>query len=51
MKVNETTNLQNGELFNDILQMIYSAKQRAEYQVNTTIIDLYWLLCIRTCCK
>jgi len=22
--------------------MIYSAKQKAEYQVNSTIIDLYW---------
>lgn len=34
--------LQNGKMFDDILQMIYSAKQKAEYQVNTTIIDLYW---------
>lgn len=28
--------------FDPILQMIYKAKQKAEYQVNTTIIDLYW---------
>ena len=38
MKVNEATNLQNGELFDDILQMIYSAKQRAEYLENETIL-------------
>ena len=25
-----------------VIHMIYSAKQKAEYQVNTTIIDLYW---------
>ena len=29
-------------VFEDILGMIYSAKQKAEYQVNSTIIDLYW---------
>lgn len=32
----------NIELFNDVLSMIYSAKQKAEYQVNSTIIELYW---------
>lgn len=40
--MDEIIDLQNGGMFDDILQMIYSAKQRAEYQVNTTIIDLYW---------
>ncbi|MBQ4415145.1 MAG: hypothetical protein II861_03510, partial [Methanomicrobium sp.] len=30
------------EEFDPILHLIYSAKQKAEYQVNTTIIDLYW---------
>lgn len=30
------------ENFNPVLEMIYSAKQKAEYQVNTTVIDLYW---------
>lgn len=29
-------------VFEDVLGMIYSAKQKAEYQVNSTIIDLYW---------
>ena len=29
-------------LFDDVLSMIYSAKQKAEYQVNSTIIELYW---------
>lgn len=33
---------QSGKMFDDILQMIYDAKQKVEYQVNTTIIDLYW---------
>ena len=28
--------------FDDILQMIYAAKSKAEYQVNATVIDLYW---------
>lgn len=37
----EIINVPN-EDFDSILQMIYSAKQKAEYQVNTTIIDLYW---------
>ena len=29
-------------VFEDVLGMIYSAKQKVEYQVNSTIIDLYW---------
>lgn len=29
-------------IFDDVLGMIHSAKQKAEYQVNSTIIDLYW---------
>ena len=29
-------------MFDDILSMIYLAKRKAEYQVNTTIIELYW---------
>lgn len=41
-KLNEIIDLQNGGMFNDILEMIHIAKQKAEYQVNTTIIDLYW---------
>ena len=28
-------------IFDDVLGMIHSAKQKAEYQVNSTIIDLY----------
>ena len=28
-------------VFENVLGMIYSAKQKAEYQVNSTIIDLY----------
>ena len=31
-------------VFEDVLGMIYSAKQKAEYQVNSTIIDLYWCI-------
>ena len=31
-------------LFDDVLGMIYSAKQKAEYQVNSTIIELYWAI-------
>ncbi|WP_330617586.1 PDDEXK nuclease domain-containing protein [Pseudobutyrivibrio sp.] len=30
------------EMFDDILNMIYSAKKKAEFQVNSTVIDLYW---------
>lgn len=30
------------EMFDDILNMIYSAKQKAEFQVNSTVIELYW---------
>ncbi len=33
---------QSGRMFDDILQMINLSKQKAEYQVNKTIIDLYW---------
>ena len=29
-------------VFENVLGMIYSAQQKAEYQVNSTIIDLYW---------
>ena len=29
-------------VFENVLGMIYSAKQKADYQVNSTIIDLYW---------
>ena len=29
-------------IFDDVLGMIHSAKQKAEYQVNSTTIDLYW---------
>ena len=29
-------------MFDDILNMIYSAKQKAEFQVNSTVIELYW---------
>ena len=29
-------------VFENVLGMIYSAKQKAEYQVNSSIIDLYW---------
>lgn len=29
-------------VFENVLGMIYSAKQKVEYQVNSTIIDLYW---------
>ena len=29
-------------IFDDVLGMIHQAKQKAEYQVNSTIIDLYW---------
>lgn len=31
-------------VFEDVLGMIYSAKQKAEYQVNSTIIDLYYMI-------
>ena len=31
-------------LFDDVLGMIYSAKQKAEHQVNSTIIELYWAI-------
>lgn len=39
--MNDMAMIQTDE-FDPILQMIYAAKQKAEYQVNTTIIDLYW---------
>ena len=31
-------------LFDDVLEMIYSAKHKAEYQVNSTVIELYWAI-------
>ena len=34
-------NIENVGLFDDVLGMIYSAKQKAEYQVNSTIIESY----------
>ena len=40
--MNEIIDTQNGGMFDDILQMIYSSKQKAEYRVNAAIIDLYW---------
>lgn len=30
------------EDFDPVMQLIYSAKQKAEYMVNTTVIELYW---------
>jgi hypothetical protein len=36
--------IEKTEMFDDILGMIYSAKQKAEYQVNNTIIELYWTI-------
>ena len=30
------------DLFDDVPGMSYSAKRKAEYQANSTIIDLYW---------
>ena len=40
--MSEIINLEDNGMFENILSMIYSAKQKAEYQVNTTIIELYW---------
>ena len=37
-------NVETTDLFNDVLGMIYLAKQKSEYQVNSTIIDLYWAI-------
>lgn len=36
--------LEQNSLFGDVLNMIYSAKQKAEYQVNSTVIELYWTI-------
>ena len=36
--------MENVGLFDDVLGMIYSAKQKAEYQVNSTIIEWYWAI-------
>lgn len=41
-KMSDIIELKHNGMFDDILSMIYSAKQKAEYQVNTTIIELYW---------
>lgn len=30
------------EMFDEILQMMYYAKRKAEYRVNAEFIDLYW---------
>ena len=40
--MSDIIDLKNHGMFDDILSMIYSAKQKSEYQVNTTIIELYW---------
>lgn len=42
VKMSDIIDFKNNGMFDDILSMIYSAKQKAEYQVNTTIIELYW---------
>ena len=42
VKMSDIVDLKHNGMFDDILSMIYSAKQKAEYQVNTTIIELYW---------
>ena len=34
--------IETAELFDNVLGMIYSAKQKTEHQVNATIIELYW---------
>ena len=34
--------IETAELFDNVLSMIHSAKQKAEHQVNATIIELYW---------
>ena len=36
--------LEQNSLFGDVLNMIYSAKHKAEYQVNSTVIELYWTI-------
>ncbi|MDO4976820.1 MAG: DUF1016 N-terminal domain-containing protein, partial [Eubacteriales bacterium] len=36
--------LEYNVLFVNVLNMIYAAKQKAEYQVNSTIIELYWAI-------
>lgn len=36
--------LEQNDLFSNVLNMIYSAKQKAEYQVNSTVIELYWTI-------
>ena len=41
---NFMNNVETTDLFNDVLGMIYLAKQKSEYQVNSTIIDLYWAI-------
>lgn len=40
MSVSEQIILDSNVMFDDVLEMIHIAKQKAEYQVNTTIIDL-----------
>lgn len=42
VKMSDIIDFKNNGMFDDILSMIYSAKQKAEYQVNATIIELYW---------
>ena len=36
----------NNGMFDDVLNMIYSAKQKAEYQVNTIIIERNLMNCM-----
>ena len=33
--------------FNAILQMIADGRRKASYQVNATMIDLYWRICFQ----
>lgn len=32
------------KLLDDVFGMIYSAKKKAEYQINSAIIELYWAI-------
>ena len=36
--------IERNDLFGNVFNMIYSAKQKAEYQVNSTVIELYWTI-------
>ena len=46
VKMSDIIDSKNNGMFDDVLNMIYSAKQKAEYQFNTIIIERNLMNCM-----